>query len=399
MLEGKKVSLYVTGGIAVYKVVDLMRTLIKAGAEVRVAMTESATQFVSPLTFQILSKNEVYINTFAEEKPEQVNHIYLADWADIAIVAPLTANTLAKLANGIADNFVSSALLATTSPIFTIPAMNENMLENKATQANIETLRHRDIYVMDTDEGFLAEGYSGKGRFPDQRRILDELRTFMRDKADYLPLKNKAVLVTAGGTKERIDPVRFISNDSSGKMGHALADAAFINGADVTLITSSSLPVSGNIKVIRVESADEMHEAVSSRFESSEVLIMAAAVSDYSPETISTKKMKKQDHMTLTFKKNKDILKEMGRRKKSSQCLVGFAAETDNIYEYAEKKLLEKNADLIVANDIGKKDRGFNVDQNEVIFFSNQHEPQIIPLKAKKEVAQDIIDWIVEFTD
>ncbi|SFB87362.1 phosphopantothenoylcysteine decarboxylase / phosphopantothenate--cysteine ligase [Alkalibacterium subtropicum] len=397
MLKGKKIALYVTGGIAVYKVVDLMRSLIKAGAEVQVAMTESATQFVSPLTFQVLSKRNVYRNIFAEDDPAKVNHIHFADWPDLAIVAPLSANTLAKLANGIADNFVSSALLATTCPIFTIPAMNEHMYENPATQTNIETLRGRELYVMNPDEGFLAEGYSGKGRFPTQERILDELRLFIREKGRALPLKGKSVIVTAGGTKERIDPVRFISNDSSGKMGHAVAEAAWEKGAEVTLITASPLAVSGNITVIRVESADEMHEAVSSRFDSSDALIMAAAVSDYSPETTHTRKMKKRDKLTLTLKKNPDILKEMGKRKQTRQCLVGFAAETDKIEEYAKKKLEEKNADLIVANDVGKKDRGFNVDKNEVIFFSHHEEPQTINLKAKKDIAEDIVDWISNF--
>lgn len=397
MLKGKKIALYVTGGIAVYKVVDLMRTLIKAGAEVQVAMTESAAEFVSPLTFQVLSKRAVYTQTFTEDNPEQVNHIHFADWPDLALVAPLTANTLAKLANGIADNFVSSALLATTAPVFTIPAMNQNMYENPATQANIETLRSRQLYVMNPDEGFLAEGYSGKGRFPDQERILDELYSFIRETTADLPLKGKSVLVTAGGTKERIDPVRFISNDSSGKMGHAVALAAWESGAEVTLITASPLSVSGNITVVRVESAKDMFEAVSSRFDASDALVMAAAVSDYSPETTSSRKMKKQDQLTMTFKKNPDILKEMGKRKQSSQCLVGFAAETDNIEEYAMKKLTEKNADLIVANDVGKKDRGFNVDKNEVTFFSHQEAPQHIKLKEKAEVAKDIVDWISKF--
>ena len=397
MLKGKKIALYVTGGIAVYKVADLMRTLIKAGAEVQVAMTESAAQFVSPLTFQILSKRAVYTQTFAEDEPGQVNHIHFADWPDLAVVAPLTANTLAKLTHGIADNFVTSALLATPCPIFTIPAMNQHMYDNAATQANIETLRGRQIHVMHPDEGFLAEGYSGKGRFPTQERIIDEMTAFIREQSENLPLKGKAVLVTAGGTKERIDPVRFISNDSSGKMGHEVALAAWESGAEVTLITASPLTVSENIKVVRVESAREMHEAVSSRFDASDALVMAAAVSDYSPETISTHKMKKQEQLTMTFKKNPDILKEMGKRKQPFQCLVGFAAETDNIDAYAKKKLKEKNADLIVANDVGKKDRGFNVDKNEVTFFSHGQEPKIIQLKEKAEVAKDIVDWISKF--
>ncbi|MFO8069762.1 MAG: bifunctional phosphopantothenoylcysteine decarboxylase/phosphopantothenate--cysteine ligase CoaBC [Alkalibacterium sp.] len=397
MLKGKKVALYVTGGIAVYKVVDLMRTLIKLGAEVQVAMTEAATQFVSPLTFQVLSKNSVYIDVFTEENPQQVSHIYFADWADVAIVAPLTANTLAKMAHGMADDFVSTALLATTCPVFTIPAMNHHMFENQATQANIETLRGRQVYVMHPDEGFLAEGYSGKGRFPEQSRIIDELYLFIRQSNSYLPLEGKSILVTAGGTKERIDPVRFISNDSSGKMGHAVAEAAWEKGAEVILITASALPISSNIRVERVESANEMYEAVSKKFDTSDALIMAAAVSDYTPERNYNQKMKKQEHLDLKLTKTPDILKEMGKRKRPSQCLVGFAAETENLTDYAKKKLVEKKADLIVANEVGKSDRGFNVDENEVTFISHQREPQTIQLKEKKDIAEDIIDWITEF--
>ncbi|WP_423189564.1 bifunctional phosphopantothenoylcysteine decarboxylase/phosphopantothenate--cysteine ligase CoaBC [Alkalibacterium sp. f15] len=397
MLKGKKVALYVTGGIAVYKVVDLMRTLIKLGAEVQVAMTESAMQFVSPLTFQVLSKKSVYVDVFTENDPEQVSHIHFADWADVAIVAPLTANTLAKMAYGMADDFVSTALLATTCPIFTIPTMNHHMFENQATQDNIETLRGRSVYVMDPDEGFLAEGYSGKGRFPEQSRIIDELGLFLRQSSSDLPLEGKSIVVTAGGTKERIDPVRFISNDSSGKMGHAVAEAAWEKGAQVTLITASSLPVSSNIRVERVESANEMYEAVSKVFDASDALIMAAAVSDYTPETNYNQKMKKQEHLILKLKKTPDILSEMGKRKRPSQCLVGFAAETENLAEYAKKKLVEKKVDLIVANEVGKSDRGFDVDENEVTFISHQSDPQTIQLKEKKEIAKDIIEWITEF--
>ncbi len=397
MLKGKKIALYVTGGIAVYKVVDLMRTFIKSGAEVQVAMTDSATEFVTPLTFQVLSKHTVYTNTFAEDNPDQVNHIHFAEWADMAVVAPLTANTLAKMTHGMADNFVTSALLASTCPVFAIPAMNEHMLGHKATQSNIEILRDRGVHVMDPDEGFLAEGYSGKGRFPKEERILEELSQFLRQSMKDLPLRGKSVVVTAGGTKERIDPVRYISNDSSGKMGHAVAEAAWEKGAEVTLITASQLLVSSNITVKRVESAKDMFKSVSDLFDSCDALIMAAAVSDYSPESTHTQKMKKQDKLTMTFKKNPDILKEMGKRKRASQCLVGFAAETENLIEYAEKKLMEKKADLIVANDVGKKDRGFNVDDNEVTFISNHSAPQTIELKEKKEIADDIVGWITEF--
>lgn len=397
MLKGKKIGLYVTGGIAVYKVVDLMRELIKQGAEVKVSMTESAAEFVSPLTFQVLSKNRVYIDTFMEDDPNVVNHIHFADWADYSLIAPLTANTLAKLAHGLADNFLTSALLASTNPVFAVPAMNSNMYANPVTKQNRQVLRERNVYLMEPDTGFLAEGYSGKGRFPEKTRIIEEFEIFIREHTEDLPLKAKKVLVTAGGTKERIDPVRYITNDSSGKMGHSLAEAAWNMGADVVLVTASELPVASKFKKVPVESAKEMYDAVSTHFETADVLVMSAAVSDYTPTTVAENKMKKQDNMTLEFEKNPDILKEMGKRKKEGQCLVGFAAETERLEEYAQKKLKEKKVDMIVANDVGKKDRGFNSDENEVVFFSNESDPVTIKLKKKTEVANDIMSWIVEF--
>lgn len=397
MLKGKKIGLYVTGGIAVYKVVDLMREFIKNGAEVRVAMTESAAKFVSPLTFQVLSKHHVSIDTFMEDNPRVVNHIHFADWADFSLIAPLTANTLAKLAHGIADNFVTSALLATRSPIFAIPAMNMNMYDNQVTKVNRDELIKRGVYMMEPDTGFLAEGYSGKGRFPEKERIIEEFEVFMRNHITYLPLKGKKVIVTAGGTKERIDPVRYITNDSSGKTGHAIAEAAWNKGADVVLITASSIPVPDRIQKVAVESAKEMHQAVLEHFDTADSLVMSAAVSDYTPKTVAAHKMKKKDTLSLEFEKNPDILKDMGSRKRADQCLVGFAAETEHIIEYAQSKLKEKNADMIVANDVGQKDRGFNVDNNEVTFITHTSEPIPIRLKKKTEIADDIVSWIVDF--
>lgn len=393
LLKGKKIAFYVTGGIAVYKAVDLMRTLIKQGAEVKVGMTKSAAEFVSPLTFQVLSKHQVHIDTFSEEDAENVQHIHLADWADLAVVAPATANTMAKLAYGMADNFVTSALLATTAPIFIVPAMNTNMYEHSVTQNNIETLKARGVYVMKPDKGFLAEGYSGSGRYPENLRIVEELENFhITQTSDNLPLKGKKVLVTAGGTKERIDPVRFITNDSSGKMGHAIAASAFYKGADVTLITASSLPVHSNINVLPVSSAQEMYDEVGKHFEQTDLLVMAAAVSDYSTENVEEHKMKKQDELTLKLKKNPDILKEMGKRK-THQFLIGFAAETERLEEYAIKKLHEKNSDIIVANDIGKKGQGFNVDENEVTLFTKDGEPKHLSLASKTEIAEHILEF------
>ncbi|SFJ96457.1 phosphopantothenoylcysteine decarboxylase / phosphopantothenate--cysteine ligase [Marinilactibacillus piezotolerans] len=395
MFNQMKIAFYVTGGIASYKSVSLMRELIKAGAEVKVAMTPSATKFVSPLTFQVLSKQTVHVDTFSENDPKFVQHIHFADWADFSIVAPATANTLAKLANGIADNFVTSALLATTTPVFIVPAMNEHMYEHPATQTNIQILKDRGAYIMEPATGFLAEGYSGRGRFPDSTIILDEIEGLIINQSDSLPLQGKQILVTAGGTKERIDPVRYISNDSSGRMGHAIAEAAMKKGAEVILITASELAVHSQIKQIKVESAQEMYEAVDANFENINVLIMAAAVSDYTPVKQENHKMKKKDELSIELKKTKDILKEMGQ-KKAHQLLVGFAAETDNIEEYALKKLKEKNVDFIVANDVSRRDRGFNSNDNEVIIYSKQDDPVLISLSDKSRIAERIIELIIE---
>lgn len=398
MLKGKNIAFYVTGGIAVYKSVDLMRSLIKEGAQVRVAMTESATKFVSPLTFQVLSKNEVYIDTFIENEPEHLAHIDIADWTDIAVVAPATANTIAKITHGLADNFVSSALLATKAPIFIVPAMNTDMYENQATQVNLEMLRNRGIYLVEPDTGFLAEGYVGKGRFPEKERIVEELESFLVEKSEDLPLKGYKVLVTAGGTKERIDPVRYITNDSSGKTGHAIAKSAYHQGAEVSLVTASELDVPVGIQQIKVASAQEMFEAVDQLFDKTDVLIMSAAVSDYGVLEEAKSKIKKEkqaDLMALELKLNPDILKTMGLRK-DKQFLVGFAAETDNLEENAQKKLVGKNLDMIVANDVGRKDTGFNVDDNEVIILTPSAERYEIPKQSKTEIADILIDKIVE---
>lgn len=398
IIKDKNIALYVTGGIAVYKVVDLMRSFIKEGANVRVAMTESAAKFVTPLTFQILSRQEVHIDTFDEKDPAHVSHVDISDWADISVVAPATANTIAKIANGMADNFVTSALLATKTPIFIVPAMNTDMYENEATLNNIETLKERGLYIMDPDTGFLAEGYEGKGRYPENTRILEELNTYMLKHSNNLPLKNKHILVSAGGTKERIDPVRYITNDSSGKTGHAIAEAAYYNGADVTLVTASYLPVSNGIETIRVESAVEMYDELHQRFDNSDVLIMSAAVSDYGVENTSDSKMKKQDNsdtMTIQLKENPDILKTLGE-KKTKQFLVGFAAETENVEEYAQQKLTEKHLDIIVANEVGLDDRGFNADNNQVVFFTDKGERIPIPLTSKSNIANLLIEKIIE---
>lgn len=398
LLKDKNIALYVTGGIAVYKVVDLMRSFIKKGANVQVAMTESATKFVSPLTFQILSRQEVYVDTFDEKNPEIVAHVNISDWADVSVVAPATANTIAKMAHGIGDNFVTSALLATKSPVFVVPAMNTDMYDNPATQNNIKLLKNRNIQFVEPDYGFLAEGYEGKGRFPENERIVEELSDFILSRTEDLPLKGQKILVSAGGTKERIDPVRYITNDSSGKMGHAVAEAAYYEGAEVTLVTASELPAPSGIETVRVDSALELFDEIDTRFDQTDVLIMAAAVSDYRVANEADSKMKKMDDsgpVTIELTENPDILKTMGDKKKE-QFLVGFAAETDHLEKYAKKKLKEKNLDVIVANEVGRSDRGFNADENQVILFTADGDRIDVPLTAKSEVANIIIRKVIE---
>ena len=398
LLKDKNIALYVTGGIAVYKVVDLMRSFIKKGANVQVAMTESATKFVSPLTFQILSRQEVYVDTFDEKNPEIVAHVNISDWADVSVVAPATANTIAKMAHGIGDNFVTSALLATKSPVFVVPAMNTDMYDNPATQNNIKLLKNRNIQFVEPDYGFLAEGYEGKGRFPENERIVEELSDFILSRTEDLPLKGQKILVSAGGTKERIDPVRYITNDSSGKMGHAVAEAAYYEGAEVTLVTASELPAPSGIETVRVDSALELFDEIDTRFDQTDVLIMAAAVSDYRVANEADSKMKKMDDsgpVTIELTENPDILKTMGDKKKE-QFLVGFAAETDHLEKYAKKKLKEKNLDVIVANEVGRSDRGFNADENQVILFTADDDRIDVPLTAKSEVANIIIRKVIE---
>lgn len=398
MLKDKNIALYVTGGIAVYKAVDLLRTFIKEGANVRVGMTESAAKFVSPLTFQVLSRNEVHIDTFYESNPEHLAHIHISDWADIAVVAPATTNTIAKIAHGIADNFVTSALVATKAPVFVVPAMNTDMYENQATQANIQSLEDRGIKVLEPDTGFLAEGYEGKGRFPDKERILDELESFIIDQSEDLPLKGCRFLVSAGGTEERIDPVRYITNDSSGKTGYAIARAAYYQGADVQLVTTAEHPLPKAIEKIKVSSADEMYQVIDELFEFTDVLVMTAAVSDYKVARQSKSKMKKEelaDKIVIELEENPDILKAMGN-KKDKQFLVGFAAETENLEEYARKKLVKKNLDMIIANDVSREDTGFNVDFNEVIILTKDDKRFDISRQTKNNIAKIVVEKIIK---
>lgn len=397
MLENKNVALYVSGGIAAYKAADLVRRLIKQGANVKVAMTASAMEFITPLTFQILSKHHVYTDTFDEREEDKVSHIHLADWTDIAIIAPATANVIAKVANGIADDFITTALLATTAPIFVVPAMNSHMLENPATVRNLATLRADNRFVMEPETGFLAEGYEGKGRLPEPSTIVESVKQFIVSQQLDLPLKHKRIIITAGGTKERIDPVRYITNDSSGKMGYSLASVARDMGAHVLLISATKqLKRPLGVDVVEVDSASEMLEAVMAEYDSADIVVMAAAVSDYRPKKQAAKKIKKSDEsLTIELEKTTDILYQLGHTKKN-QFLIGFAAETNNLEVYAKEKLERKKADMIVANDVSKADVGFNKDTNEVTIFIPNSEPTIVSIRSKKEVAIEIFNAAIK---
>ena len=399
MLNQKKVAVYVTGGIAAYKALLFVRLLIKEGAQVKVAMTQSACQFVSPLTFQVLTKEKVMVDTFDENNPSVVQHIHFADWTELAIVIPATANTIAKMANGIADNFVTSALLATTAPKVLVPAMNEHMWENPATLRNCVQLQKDGVIMIEPSEGFLAEGYSGKGRLPEPEEVLQQIKELNLFDQEEQPLLGKKVLITAGGTKERIDPVRYISNDSSGKMGYALADDAIKKGAEVVLISATTtLPVPNGVKIEYVESAREMQEKVLNHFSSVDIAIMVAAVSDYRVKEPATQKMKKtddEDEITLTLVKNPDILKQLGSLKKEGQTVIGFAAETHQVIEFAKQKLVKKNADFIIANDVSDQSIGFGSDLHQVTILSKNGEEILLPKVSKYLLAKEIWNYLV----
>ena len=400
MWKGKNVTVFVTGGIAAFKAATLVRLFVKEGAKVSVAMTKSACEFITPLTFQVLTKNKVYLDTFDEDEANKVQHIHLADQTDVAIVVPATANTIAKMANGIADNFVTSTLLATTAPIYVVPAMNEHMWENPATVRNVKQLVEDGKIVIEPATGFLAEGYNGKGRLPEPEEIFEQV-TYFESRREYKsPLEGKTILITAGGTKERIDPVRYISNDSSGKMGYALAKAASILGAKVQLVsTTKQLKVPYGVQVTYVESALEMHDAVTQLFPKTDIAVMVAAVSDYYVANRSNQKIKKQQNesgLMLELLENPDILKKLGHSKREGQVVIGFAAETTNVLEYAKAKLEKKKADVIIANDVSNSRIGFNSDHHQVTLLTKDGHIVNLPENSKEELALNIWESLIE---
>jgi phosphopantothenoylcysteine decarboxylase/phosphopantothenate--cysteine ligase len=396
LLTGKHIALYVSGGIAVYKAATLVRTLIKRGAEVRVALTQGAAAFVTPLTFQTLSKHEVYTDRFEQFEAEHVAHIDLADWSDVAIVAPATADVIAKMVNGITDDFVTTALLATTAPKFVAPAMNNHMLANAATQRNLKQLQADGVTLIDPETGFLAEGYEGKGRLPEPETIADFVEVALLQQAPDLPFAGKHFVITAGGTQEKIDPVRYITNKSSGKMGYALAIAARDLGAEVTLITAADLPAPFGMTVVKTPSAEAMAQQVFDRFDASDVVIMAAAISDYRPVKPATEKIKKQaghQELVLTLTETPDILAQLGQNKQH-QLVIGFAAETQHLLDNASQKLARKKADMLIANDVAAANVGFDYDTNAVTILRPQEAPLKLPLASKTVIAQQIMEII-----
>ena len=390
MLENVKIGVFVMGGIAAYKVPELVRQLIKKGAQVQVAMTQSAQEFVTPLTLQVLTKHQVLTHTFDEREPSQVQHVAMADWCDLALVVPATANGLAKMAHGLADDVVTTTLLAVTAPVLVVPAMNVHMYENPATQRNLAQLRADGLTIMEPDTGFLAEGYEGKGRLPELHRIVAQVeRLYART---HLPqnLAGKQVIVSAGGTRERIDPVRYISNDSSGKMGYAMAQAADWLGATVTLVstTQSLLPPEG-VQVQEVASAQELAQAMTSHYDQMDYVVMAAAVSDYRvkhPHDQKIKKVAGQTDWQLDLVENPDILAQLGQIKRQ-QVLIGFAAETQNLLEHARAKLSKKGADWLIANDVSNPAIGFNSDKNQVYVLGTQGQEVLLPQQSKTSLA------------
>ncbi|OCA12034.1 bifunctional phosphopantothenoylcysteine decarboxylase/phosphopantothenate--cysteine ligase CoaBC [Mammaliicoccus sciuri] len=393
----KNILLAVTGGIAAYKAIDLTSKLTQSGYQVRVMLTEHAKQFVTPLAFQAISRNHVYIDTFDEKDVSEIQHITLADWADAVIVAPATANTISKLANGLADNMVTSTLLATTAPVFIAPAMNVHMLEHPSTVENMSRLRNYGYKFIAPGEGYLACGYVARGRMEEPITILTIIDDYFKEQAQpqTFALKGKNVLVTAGPTVEKVDAVRYFTNRSSGKMGYALAEAARDLGANVTLVsgeTNLTQPV--GVEFVQVTSAEDMFQAVKSRMNDMDMIIKAAAVADYTPVETSEHKMKKKDgDLQLTFKRTTDILKYLGEHK-DKQYLVGFAAETDNVEEYAMGKLKKKNADVIVANHVANEAIGFISSDNEVDMYFANGDKVPIAKASKQKVAIKILNEI-----
>ena len=395
MLKGKKIILGITGSIAAYKSAFLTRLLIKEGAEVIVIMTPASKDFITPLTLSTLSNNPVLCDSFTNMTGKWNSHVEFGSWADLMIIAPLSANTMAKMANGIADNLLLTTYLSARCPVYLAPAMDLEMYKHPATQKNLEILKSYGNLIIKPTEGELASGLSGQGRMEEPENILRIIKNHFISK-DFA---GKKVMVTSGPTYEAIDPVRFIGNNSSGMMGNAIAEAFSKRGAEVTLISgpSRTKSVSSKIKRLDVTTAKEMYESCIKNFGKTDITVMAAAVADYTYTNTGKEKIKKsKGNLTIELKPTKDILKELGKRKKGNQILVGFALETTNEIENAKDKLKNKNLDLIVLNSLKDENSGFNYETNKVTIIDSKNKISKYPLKSKPEVAVDIINKISE---
>ncbi|MGN6617770.1 MAG: bifunctional phosphopantothenoylcysteine decarboxylase/phosphopantothenate--cysteine ligase CoaBC [Ilyomonas sp.] len=394
MLAGKKILIGITGSIAAYKSILLIRLLVKAGAEVKVIMTPSAKDFVSPLVLGTLSQNKVYIDLFNEDT--WANHVELGRWADVMLIAPLSCNTLAKMANGQCDNLLLAVYLSAVCPVVVAPAMDEDMWHHAATKRNIKTLESFGNTVINVEKGELASGLTGEGRMAEPEQLFQFLQEhFFRKKT----FAGKKVLISAGPTHEAIDPVRFIANQSSGKMGYALAEAFYNEGADVTLVSGPTNMLLKNvgIKLIKVTSAEEMFEACTSVFAAMDIAVMAAAVADYKPAVTAKQKIKKtEDRFVLTLTKTKDILKKLGELKNERQVLVGFALETNDEKQNALHKLQTKNADMIVLNSMQDANATFGYDTNKVTVFDKEGNVFESELASKQKIAEYIVEIIIK---
>ena len=394
MLKGKNIILGVTGGIACYKAAELTSALVKQHADVQVIMTENATKFVTPITFEQLSGNKALVDTFDRNFQHNVEHISAADKADMVLIAPATANVIAKLANGLADDMLTTTVLACRCPKAIAPAMNTAMYENPVTQDNIEKLRHYGWEIIEPDTGRLACGAVGKGKLADPSRLLESILHTAADEKDMTGLN---VLVTAGPTREALDPVRYLTNHSSGKMGYAIAKAASRRGANVTLVSGpTNLPKPAYIDVVDIESAKDMFDAVSSRADKMDIIIKAAAVADYRPATIADNKIKKSDDdLSIPLERTTDILKTLGADKKPGQFLCGFSMETQDMLENSKAKLTKKNLDMIAANNVKVDGAGFGVDTN-VLTLITKDDIKELPLMSKDEAAEALLDEILK---
>lgn len=393
MLKGKKILLGVSGSIAAYKSLFLLRLLIKEGAEVQIVMTQVAADFVSPLSFSTLSKNKVLINLFDDDT--WANHVTLGRWADVMIVAPASCNTIAKMANGSCDNLLLAIYLSATCPVLVAPAMDEDMWKHPATQNNISTLKEHGVRIIPVDNGELASGLTGEGRMAEPENIKDYIEKIL---TTQLSLKGMKALVTAGPTHEALDPVRFIGNNSSGKMGVYIAEELYRSGAEVTLVLGpSNIKVADGIKTINVTDANEMYNAAINNFETYNIIIMAAAVADYTPREKSKQKIKKaENEFSIELVRTKDILLQAGKLKSSQQVLVGFALETEHEKDNAIKKMNTKNADFIVLNSLSDEGAGFGHDTNKITIFDRNGAEHEFSKKSKREVAYDIVTVITQ---